>query len=360
MGHKARWDYIGMEAALRHLDLFSGIGGFALAAKWTWGDEYENVGHSEVEPFPCKVYHRHFPESECLGDITKIKWEEGQADLITGGFPCQPHSVAGKRKGSGDERDLWGECVRALAGVRPRYAVFENVPGIITSEFGFTWERIKVDLEACGYEGVPILLSAANVGAKHRRLRVWIVAHAKSGNGHVPAIAGIGKEEIYANGVGTAWVMADTEHRGSQDRRPESIGENGDEGHENIRSKVEKLRNDSGDVADTIDERLQGRDGEELRERAGERAIGKSGTSFFDPAITGLPDWSGGEMGQPWPVTEFERPDGETKLREVERDFRGVAHGVSRRVDRLRGLGNAIVPQVAQVIFEAIKHQPTG
>ena len=114
---------------MRHLDLFSGIGGFALASTWVWGDEYENVGHSEVEPYACKVYHKHFPESECLGDITKIEWKEGQADLITGGFPCQPHSVAGKRRASADERDLWGECVRAIRDIRPRYALFENVPG---------------------------------------------------------------------------------------------------------------------------------------------------------------------------------------------------------------------------------------
>ena len=256
---------------MHHIDLFSGIGGMALAAKWTWGDEYENVGHSEVEAYPCKVYHRHFPESECLGDITKIEWKEGQADLITGGFPCQPHSVAGKRKGSGDKRDLWGECVRALSGVRPQYAVFENVPGIITSEFGFTWERIKVDLEACGYEGLPVLLSAANVGAKHKRLRVWIVAH----------------DALGADGA---------HNRGTEERSEQKP-----------RKSVSRKA-----LADTK--------GAERQWYWGTR---RRWTELTNRSL--LPDWSGGEMGQPWPVTEFERPDGEAN--EIVDDPKSIRRG---------------------------------
>ena len=338
---------------MKHIDLFSGIGGFALAARWTWGEEYENVGHSEIEKYPCKVYHRHFPESECLGDITKINWQEGQADLITGGFPCQPHSVAGRRKGSQDKRDLWRECIRALSGVRPYYAIFENVPGIITSEYGRTWERIKMDLEASGYEGLPLLLSAADVGAKHRRTRVWIVAHTK----------------------GDLWRAQ--------------------------RNEIDNASDRTGDcLANPIGDRPQGRrqDGGftgSIGLRCGAR--GNEEQNILNPSIAGLPDWSGGETGQPWPITEFERPDGEaneiaadpksngrrrgggtknkrktdrgldtsddtskgvgriTKRREVERNFRGVAHGVSRRVDRLRGLGNSVVPQVVGVVLNAIK-----
>lgn len=100
---------------MRHLDLFSGIGGFALASSWVFGEEYQNIGHSEIEPYACKVYHRHFPGSPCLGDITKIKWQKGRAELITAGFPCQPHSVAGKRGASKDERDLWGNVLEPFA-----------------------------------------------------------------------------------------------------------------------------------------------------------------------------------------------------------------------------------------------------
>lgn len=165
---------------MRHVDLFSGIGGFALSATWVWGDEYENVGHSEVEAYPCKVYHRHFPESECLGDITKIDWSRfaGTIDLVTGGFPCQPHSVAGKRQGSGDERDLWSECVRAIRELRPRFALFENVPGLFTSNGGRFFERVLSDISASGYDCEWQVLSAAEVGAWHKRERVWILAYA--------------------------------------------------------------------------------------------------------------------------------------------------------------------------------------
>ena len=162
---------------MKHLDLFSGIGGFALACSWVWGEEYENVGHSEVELYACKVYHRHFPESECLGDITKINWAEGQADLITGGFPCQPHSLAGKRRASADERDLWGECVRAIRTVRPRYALLENVPDLLSSERGGFFNRALSDLAAAGYDAWWEVVSACAVGAPHTRERVWIVAH---------------------------------------------------------------------------------------------------------------------------------------------------------------------------------------
>lgn len=161
---------------VRHLDLFSGIGGFALACSWTWGSRYENVGHSEVESYACKVYHKHFSESNCFGDITKIEWKEGQADIITGGFPCQPHSVAGKRKGKDDHRDLWGECIRAVRMVRPRIALFENVPGLFVSNGGRFFNRVVSDLADIGYDAEWQVLSAAAVGAPHLRKRVWIVA----------------------------------------------------------------------------------------------------------------------------------------------------------------------------------------
>jgi len=152
-------------------------GGFALAAKWCWGDEYENVGHSEIEEFPCKVYHKHFPESECLGDITKIKWREGQADLITGGFPCQPHSQAGLKRGSKDERDLWSECIRTIGRIRPGYALFENVPELLKTEHGRFFNRVLSDLAKERYNAQWQIISACEVGAPHSRKRLWIVAY---------------------------------------------------------------------------------------------------------------------------------------------------------------------------------------
>lgn len=162
---------------MKHLDLFSGIGGFALAASRVWKEDYINVGHCEIEEYACKVYHKHFPTSKCLGDITKVKWNEGQADIITGGFPCQPHSQAGKRLASKDERDLWYECKRAVSEIRPRYALFENVSGLLTSERGWFFNRVLSDLASIGYDAEWTNIPASEIGAPHRRNRIWILAH---------------------------------------------------------------------------------------------------------------------------------------------------------------------------------------
>jgi len=165
---------------LNHVDLFSGIGGFALAASWCWGDEYVNVGHSEIEKFPCQVYHKHFPESRCLGDITKIEWGgfKGAIDLLTGGFPCQPFSLAGKRKQKEDERWLWPAMLKAITACEPRYVVGENVGGARS-----VIDEICSDLESRGYSARPIILEAGSFGADTIRERIWFIANtAQAGN----------------------------------------------------------------------------------------------------------------------------------------------------------------------------------
>lgn len=290
---------------VRHIDLFSGIGGFALAATWVWGDEYENVGHSEIEKYPCKVYHNHFPESECLGDIAKIDWSRfaGTIDLVTGGFPCQPHSVAGKRKGSGDERDLWSECVRAIRGLRPRFALFENVAGLFTSNGGRFFERVLLDISASGYDCEWQVLSAAEVGAWHKRERVWITAYREC-----------------------LWEL---QPQGSK---------------QNKRGRVSDV---CEDVPDTNSGRLEGA-----------VEVGRNSVDAIGDCGTG---------------SEADVPDSENiyaqrcNHRQGQGEFRGsswwatepnvgrVAHGIPARVDRLKGLGNAIVPQCAAVIMQRIK-----
>lgn len=165
---------------IKHLDLFSGIGGFSVAARAVWGERYCNVAHADIEEFSCSIYHRNFPGSICLGDITKIDWTEERFDginLITGGFPCQPHSLAGKRKASEDTRDLWSECVRALSNVRPRWALFENVPGLLTSEKGQFFKRVLTDLAEIGYDAEWHRFGAWQLGAPHKRDRIWIVCN---------------------------------------------------------------------------------------------------------------------------------------------------------------------------------------
>lgn len=160
---------------MRHGSLFSGIGGFDLAAEWMG---WENVFHCEWMPFPSQVLHYHFPNSISYEDITKTDFtiHRGNIDILTGGFPCQPYSSAGKRLGKEDERHLWPHMLRAIQEIEPSYVVGENVRGLTNWNGGVVFEEVCADLETCGYEVQPILLPACAVGAPHRRDRIWFVA----------------------------------------------------------------------------------------------------------------------------------------------------------------------------------------
>ena len=188
---------------MTHASLFSGIGGPEVAAAMMG---WENAFHCEINPFGRAVLDYWFPESKSYEDITKTSFKEwrGRIDVLTGGFPCQPFSLAGKRGGAGDNRYLWPEMLRVIDEVRPTWVVGENVAGITTMveggvltplgcesslfqeddelhgyelEQSFTIERICKDLEGLGYSVQPLLIPAASVGAPHRRDRIFILAH---------------------------------------------------------------------------------------------------------------------------------------------------------------------------------------
>lgn len=161
---------------MRHGSLFSGIGGFDLASEWMG---WENVFHCEWNPFGQKVLNYYWPKAISYHDITKTDFSihRGQIDIITGGFPCQPYSMAGKRKGKEDERHLWPEMLRAIREIQPTWVVGENVLGLVNWNDGLVFEEVQVDLESQGYEVQPYVLPAASVNAPHRRDRVWFVAH---------------------------------------------------------------------------------------------------------------------------------------------------------------------------------------
>ena len=164
---------------MNHGSLFSGIGGFDLAAEWMgWHNEF----HCEWMPFPRKVLSHYFPNSISYEDITKTDFSihRGTIDILTGGFPCQPYSSAGKRLGKEDERHLWPHMLRAISEIKPTYVVGENVRGLTNWNGGMVFEEVCVDLESQGYEVQPILLPACAVGAPHRRDRVWFVAYSNS------------------------------------------------------------------------------------------------------------------------------------------------------------------------------------
>lgn len=163
---------------MTHGSLFSGIGGFDLAAEWMG---WENMFHCEWNEFGQKVLKHYWPNAISYGDITKTDFtiHRGRINVLTGGFPCQPYSMAGKRKGKEDDRHLWPEMLRAIREIQPEWVVGENVFGIINWSGGLVFEEVQTDLEAEGYEVQPYVLPACAVNAPHRRDRVWFVAHYK-------------------------------------------------------------------------------------------------------------------------------------------------------------------------------------
>jgi DNA (cytosine-5)-methyltransferase 1 len=328
---------------LRLIDLFSGIGGFSLAAEWCWGADLEIEAFVEIDPFCQKVLAKNFSGVPIYDDIKKIQWvvaestgandgryfRESQAgqipepgngskpnpssnpeseqidsakpgglhpepsmevrtsriDLLTGGFPCQPFSCAGKRGGAEDDRHLWPEMLRTIHEVKPRWVVAENVPGLLTLQDGLVFEGVCAGLEAEGYEVQPVIIPACAQGAPHRRDRVWIVAKSTSG--------------------------------GCGSRGTECEGQLG----------APSLDQSDCHAPDT------------------ERNTERAGLCQEDPGGK----WRGRPGNETWQEHWYEVA---TRLCRVDD---GLPRGMDR-VNRLKALGNSIVPSVAYQIFMAIKN----
>ena len=165
---------------MKVLDLFSGIGGFALGLE---NAGFETAAFCEIDPYAQKVLAKNWPEVPIYDDVRRITADrlisDGiGVDVITGGFPCQDISVAGSQKGIDAERSgLWSECARLLGDVRPRYAIFENVTNLLNGERGDWFKRVLWDISSVGYDAEWHCIPASAIGAHHHRDRVWIVAH---------------------------------------------------------------------------------------------------------------------------------------------------------------------------------------
>jgi len=218
---------------MRHGSLFSGIGGFDLAAEWMG---WENVFHCEWNEFGQKVLKHYWPQAESFSDITKTDFTKyyGTVDIITGGFPCQPYSSAGKRKGKEDERHLWPEMLRAIREVSPRFVVGENVRGLTNWNGGLVFDEVCAELESYGYQVAPVIIPACAVGAPHRRERVWFVAYADSNARRCrPGESGREKRETISDGQPQIYTGTDTDGKegaaayayGSAKRPPRTSGE---------------------------------------------------------------------------------------------------------------------------------------
>jgi len=180
---------------MKHISLFSGIGGFDLAAEWAG---WTNVASCEINDFGNKVLEYYWPKAYHHRDIHTLNGQilndeiqqrfgaDWKADgtILTGGFPCQPYSTAGKRLGNEDERHLWPEMLRVIREVQPEWIVGENVRGLVSWSGGLVFEEVWADLETIGYEVQPFILPAASVNAPHKRERVWFVAYANNQRGN--------------------------------------------------------------------------------------------------------------------------------------------------------------------------------
>ena len=213
-----------------HFSLFSGIGGFELASEWAG---WQNYLSCEINSFGNKVLNHYWPDAYHHEDIHTLNYEVINNELtkrygadwrtediiLTGGFPCQPYSAAGKRLGKEDDRHLWPEMLRVIREIQPTWVVGENVFGLINWNDGLVFDEVQSDLEAEGYEVQPYVLPAASVGAPHRRDRVWFVAYRNASDTNSRGLEG--SKEIGRNGINVEWksqfgYASDTNSNGIQ------------------------------------------------------------------------------------------------------------------------------------------------
>ena len=295
---------------LRVLDLFSGIGGFSLGLERAGG--FETVAFCEIEPYCRRVLAKHWPSVKQYDDVRTLTADtlarDGiSVDVICGGFPCQDISFAGKRAGiTGGRSGLWGEYRRLIGELRPRFIIAENVPGILSLGLG----DVLRDLAALGYDAIWECIPASAVGARHRRDRWWLIAHPGSEQHESDSAQ---KRRQTASELPGA-VVADA----AQKRRGEA--------RQHSQQSSERIAGGGNVLAYTSQARLPN-----------DQRCETSTESNWIRAADGGCRLDGG--GHDW---------------SIEPDVGRVAHGVPSRVDRLGALGNAVVPQLPELIGKAI------
>ena len=341
---------------MNHGSLFSGIGGFDLASEWMgWNNKF----HCEWEDFPRRVLEYHFPNAISYGDIKQTDFTiwRGQIDILSGGFPCQPYSAAGKRLGKEDERHLWPEMLRTIREIKPRWVVGENVRGLLNWNGGVVLDEIYADLENEGYEVWTFVLPAAGVNAPHRRDRAWIIAYSNSrveernrGANHEAQGEVWGHEKVNVpRELSSTWDVTDTSGLGHElivqpktnKEKRGSLGEGIEHNRDGVWSK------DDGRGATTTNT-----NGTRLEGQATQRV--HSGQGRKPQVQNDERAWCGGETYEyRWETFPTKSP------------ICGEHDGIPRKLDSItfpkwrkesiKAYGNAIVPQVAHQIFKAIE-----
>lgn len=322
---------------MRVLSLFSGIGGFDIGLERAG---MQTVAFCEFEPYCQAVLKRHWPEVPIYDDVRTLSADTLRRDgvwpidVIAGGFPCQDLSYAGKRAGiEGERSGLWSEFARLIGEVRPRFALMENVPGLLSAGHG----RVLGDLAALGYDAVWDCIPASAVGAPHRRDRVWIMAYSNNGQrvGSFDAVCAR-RNTVGAGGEDVADADASHAQGNGIPSRIRSKHNRTGGGCENVSDPISGRRPGSGlhENASDPETRSLGQatepvDGSRSRQRSPEPGLGR--------VADGLPHWVDASG---W----LEEPEGVPR----------VATGIENRASRLKALGNSIVPQVAFLIGQAV------
>jgi len=205
---------------LKLLDLFSGIGGFSLGLEST--GQFETIAFVEKDEFCKKVLKKNFNNIPIESEVRNVKGDRYAADIITGGFPCQPFSVAGKRKGTDDDRYLWDETIRIIRECKPRWFIGENVEGIINIQEGVVLRQVCDDLEKEGFEVQCLVIPASGIGAWHQRKRVWIIGcNVSNANSSLRG----GGRTIEQSGTNKIWEFFTTEkEQYKYDLRSQTVG----------------------------------------------------------------------------------------------------------------------------------------
>ena len=321
------------------LDLFSGIGGFSLGLQNTGG--FETVAFCEIEPYCHRVLNKHWKDVPIYNDIKELTYDTLQADgiepdVITGGFPCQDISVAGKQKGIiGERSSLWSEYARLIEDVRPKWAIIENVPTLRSK--GLT--LVLQNLSEIGYHAEWHCIPCSAIGGLHRRDRIWIIAYplANSNTRH-----GYNEEEEVRTGR-EAIDSSSYGERGGKENEEEAMGNSN-----NSRSGTPQRR--AHGVRKEEDERREGQS--QSRSSRSSQVVANSSSIRQQEQRTSRDAFGTTQIIKRKTIESFN-----VRIKEkwaTEPNVGRVANGIPNRVDRLKGLGNAVVPQIPQFLGECI------
>jgi len=366
---------------LKVLDLFSGIGGFSLGLEST--GFFETIGFVEKDNFCQKVLKKHWSNINIEGDIRNVKGERYAADVVTGGFPCQPFSVAGKRKSTADDRYLWDEMLRIIRETKPRWVIGENVEGIVNINEGMVLRQVLNDLENEGFKSQCIIIPASGIGAWHQRKRIWILGYSEY-NGYSSTKIKRRNDKTNDNSEkrknqtselertsgptnnGNVRMDVPNTNTGFSIRENEEIQSRRNattNGSEDVSNSDSWLRRGRGTELKSGDDRIWGfhsTQEEQTREYLRSKTIGCNAVLGKDVLNTN--DKRCEEfniLSEPERQIINHRGSDESKPNktwwQIESEICGVPNGVSYELDkdrtnRIKSLGNSIVPQIARQI----------